>query len=146
MRYLYFTVSTLLFCLLLSCVKENVRSFDDKFYKKWNVLNTETRLIGTDTTRTIKWKDTDSTSITLEFMKSTELYQIIIDDSVFTTTAKIDTLNGPLDVLTEDIIHFSGGVWNIEYITNEGMKLSGKRKHSGSALFQDEVHEYYLRK
>jgi len=127
-------------------VKENVRSFDDKFYKKWNVLNTETRLIGTDTTRTIEWNDTDSTSITLEFMKNTELYQLIIDDSVFTTTAKLDTVNGPLDVLTEDIIHFGGGVWNIEYITNEGMKLSGKRKHSGSALFQDEVHEYYLRK
>ena len=49
MRQAFFLLSGLLICLISSCTKENVSSFDDKFLKKWNVENSIYQRIGVDT-------------------------------------------------------------------------------------------------
>ena len=106
MRQVIFLLSGLLLCLISSCTKENVSSFNDKFLKKWNVENSIYQRIGNDSTFEQPWEHTDSTSITYEFTATDVLdpYIIIInDENLNFLPGQPDTLRGFWDKLDDDL-------------------------------------------
>lgn len=142
MRYSFFLLSTLLFCLLSSCTKENVSSFDDNFYQKWNVDNSRIFLSGVDTNLTVDWNHTDTTMITIEFKKDS--YEMIISDPKITGITEPDTTRGKLIVYSDDLIRFNNLNWKINYLTNKGVGLENNEPYPGSSTFTSQRSKYQL--
>ncbi len=148
MRQVFFLLSGLLLCLISSCTKENVSSFDDKFLKKWNVENSIYQRIGNDSTFEQPWEHTDSTSITYEFTTTDVLdpYMIIInDENLNFFPGQPDTLRGFWDKVDDDLIIVGDQSYKINYLTNTGMELEASRPFSSDPLFHTEKLTLFLK-
>ena len=141
MRKAFFLLSGLLICLISSCTKENVSSFDDKFLKRWNVESTIYQRIGVDTVFETSWETTDSTYITYEFRRVSDIHQytiIIFDEDLNVIPGKPDTLYGMWEKLDNDFVIVGGQSFKINYLTNSGTELESSRPFSEDITFHTE--------
>ena len=148
MRQVFFLLSGLLLCLISSCTKENVSSFNDKFLKKWNVETSVYQRIGVDTVFEEGWARTDSTSITYEFtdLDVVKPYMIIINDEDLNfLPGQPDTLRGEWTKIDDDLIIVGEQAYKINYLTNTGMELEASRPFSSDPTFHTETLTLFLK-
>lgn len=148
MRQVFFLLSGLLICLISSCTKENVNSFDDKFLKKWNVENTTYKRIGVDTVFEDVWATTDTTSITYEFRDAdvVQFFTIIInDENLNFLPGTPDTLSGLWEKVDNDLVIVGDQSYKINYLTNTGMELEATRPFSDDVTFHTEELVLFLK-
>lgn len=151
MRQVFFLLSGLLICLISSCTKENVSSFDDKFLQKWNVETSVYQRIGVDTVFEETWASTDTTSISYEFRSvsagevSAHWYEMIIDDeNLNVIPGKPDTLNGFWEKVDNDLLIIGEQAYKINFLTNLGMELEATKPFSSNPLFHTEQWNIHL--
>lgn len=151
MRQVFFLLSGLLICLISSCTKENVSSFDDKFLQKWNVETSVYQRIGVDTVFEETWANSDTTSISYEFRSvsagevSANWYTIIInDENLNLESGKPDTLNGFWEKVDKDLVIIGEQTYKINFLTNSGMELEASKPFSSDPLFHTEQLNLYL--
>lgn len=151
MRQVFFLLSGLLICLISSCTKENVSSFDDKFLQKWNVENSVYQRIGVDTVFEDTWESTDTTSITYEFRSvsadglNANWFTIIInDENLNFLPGQPDTLSGVWDKVSDDLVIIGDQSYKINYLTNAGMELEASRPFSADPTFHTEQLNLFL--
>jgi len=148
MRQVFFLLSGLLLCLISSCTKENVSSFNDKFLKKWNVESSIYQRIGVDSVFQEGWETTDSTSITYEFtdLEVADPFMIIINDEDLNfLPGQPDTLRGFWEKVDDDLIIVGDQSYKINYLTNTGMELEASRPFSSDPLFHTETLTLFLK-
>ncbi len=148
MRQVFFLLSGLLICLISSCTKENVNSFNDKFLKKWNVENTTYKRIGVDTVFEDVWNTTDTTSISYEFRDAdvVQFFTIIInDENLNFLPGTPDTLSGLWEKVDNDLVIVGDQAYKINYLTNSGMELEATRPFSDDVTFHTEELVLFLK-